>query len=126
MKRLLLLLLPVLCVLGLGGCQCSPLTEHYTDAIDHVADREPCLDALYHPCFDLTRIGQPDWCSCGFNRLWCHWGCCKPHCGEPCPALCCPFCLPEQPVAAAPPAAPAKVTPELPPAPKPPAEAESR
>lgn len=127
MKRLLLMLSPALCLVGLAGCQCTPLTEDYADVIDHVAYNPLYLDALYHPGFDLTRIGQPDWCSCPVNRLWCRYGCCAANCGEPSPNLYCPFCLQERPVTTSTPSQTApstggKMTPQLPPAPKPPDE----
>jgi hypothetical protein len=127
MKRCFLILSSVMCAIGLAGCQCCGGTERYADAVDCINDHAPEWDWLYHPCLDLTRIGQPDWCGCGFNRLWCRRGCCAAHCGEPCPECPCPFCLEEKPIAVtAPPESPppsaAKPTPELPPAPSPPAE----
>lgn len=69
-----------LMLFGLAGCQCCRLTEHYADAIDCVSDHECCLDPLYHPCYDLTRIGRSDWCACWANRLLCRCRCerCKP------------------------------------------------
>ncbi|MFQ5732609.1 MAG: hypothetical protein ACE5KM_11740 [Planctomycetaceae bacterium] len=84
MKRLLPMLVPAL-LAGLAGCQCSGLTERYSDGIDDISDHTPNLEGLYHPCFDLTRIGRPDWMDCGFNRLWCRNGgvqCCGQ---RPCP-----------------------------------------
>lgn len=74
---------------GLSGCQCCCLFERYADEIDRIATDECCLDAFYCPCLDLTRIGRPDWCQCGFNRLLCPCACarCKPlpHIMEPIP-----------------------------------------
>lgn len=72
------------------GCQCSRLTEHYCDAVDCIADHEPDLEHLYNPCYDLTRIGHPDWCCCRHNRLWCRHGCCAE--ADARKALCCGFC----------------------------------
>src|SRR5690606_13703839 len=66
-------LLTVLC-----GCQCSKFYNRYPDLIDDVSDCPPRADKWYDPCFDLSRIGKPDWCSCGFNRLWCRCGCARP------------------------------------------------
>jgi len=60
---------------GTCGCQCAPLTDHYANAVDHIADRELALDALYHPGLDLTRIGRTDWCQCGINRALCRCAC---------------------------------------------------
>lgn len=74
----------------LTGCQCWRCTEHYNDAVDHIAYTEPSCESLYHPCFDLTRIGWPDWCCCGFNRAWCRHGCCAE--AEARQALPCGFC----------------------------------
>lgn len=66
-------LLTVLC-----GCQCSKFYNRYPDLIDDISDCPPRADKWYDPCFDLSRIGKPDWCSCGFNRLWCRCGCARP------------------------------------------------
>jgi hypothetical protein len=67
---------PVLvCLMMAAGCQCAPLTDPYLDAVDYLADRELELDALYHPAFDLTRIGRPEWCCCRMNWRWCRRGC---------------------------------------------------
>ncbi len=65
---------------SVAGCQCCPLTDHYADAVDCIADHEHGLEALYCPCYDLTRIGRPDWCHCGVNRYLCQCRCarCKP------------------------------------------------
>ncbi len=60
---------------GACGCQCAPLTGHYADAVDHIADHELALDGLYHPGLDLTRIGRSDWCRCGINRSLCRCAC---------------------------------------------------
>ncbi len=70
----------VVVVVGLTGCQCCPLTDPYADAIDCIADHEHHFEVLYSPCYDLTRIGRPDWCQCGVNRLLCQCRCdrCKP------------------------------------------------
>jgi hypothetical protein len=58
-----------------GGCQCCHVFEPYADVIDHVSDHEHSLECLYHPAFDLNRIGKPDWCTCPLNRLLCHRAC---------------------------------------------------
>ncbi|WP_437222927.1 hypothetical protein SH661x_003002 [Planctomicrobium sp. SH661] len=62
-------------LVGMAGCQCCALTEHYQDTIDHIADRSPHMDNLYCPGLDLTRIGYPDWCQYRFNR-WLYGDCC--------------------------------------------------
>lgn len=59
----------------LSGCQFCPLGEPVMCTVDAIADHEPNLDCLYHPTFDLTRIGMPDWCACGWNRLTCPHAC---------------------------------------------------
>ena len=69
------LVLALLLVCGLTGCQCCPLTNHYASAVDCIADHEHHLDVFYHPGLDLTRIGRPDWCQCGFNHWLCHCRC---------------------------------------------------
>jgi len=61
--------------LGTAGCQCCSWTEHSQDTIDHIADHQPHLDRFYHPEWDLTRIGYPDWCQSSFNR-WLYGDCC--------------------------------------------------
>lgn len=58
-----------------AGCQCIHLTEVYQDQIDHVADHKCRLDPLYNPTWDVSRIGQPDWCKSPINRLWCGKNC---------------------------------------------------
>jgi len=74
----------VVVIVGLAGCQCCPLTDHYASVIDSIADHEHGLDVLYHPGLDLTRIGRPDWCHCGVNRLWCP---CRCHGSKPLPHI---------------------------------------
>lgn len=77
----------LLAAAGFSGCQCCRLFDHYADAVDCVATHETALDALYHPGLDLTRIGRPDWCQCGFNRALCRCTCERrkpaPDIGEP-------------------------------------------
>ncbi len=65
---------------SMAGCQCCPLTDHYADAVDCIADHEHHFEGLYCPCYDLTRIGRPDWCHCGINHILCQCRCerCKP------------------------------------------------
>jgi len=69
------ILTPSVLALLLSGCQCCNLTERYQDKIDLIADRRPHLDHLYNPAWDLTRIGDPDWCSNPVNR-WIYGDCC--------------------------------------------------
>lgn len=57
------------------GCQCSPLFEPYAGLIDGVSDIDPTLDPLYHPAWDLNRIGKPDWCTSPVNRFLCRRAC---------------------------------------------------
>lgn len=61
---------------GLAGCQCCQLTECYQDKIDCIADHKLNLDRYYHPTWDLTRIGYPDWCAGPINH-WCYGCCCR-------------------------------------------------
>ncbi|MEX0718327.1 MAG: hypothetical protein WD066_17160 [Planctomycetaceae bacterium] len=65
-----------------AGCQCHPCARDcYSGVIDCANDHAPVFDRLYHPAFDLTRIGQPDWCACPLNRAICGPGCgCKECC----------------------------------------------
>jgi hypothetical protein len=44
--------------------------DHYGDLVDCIGEMEPELDCLYSPCYDLSRIGMPDWCACPHNRCW--------------------------------------------------------
>lgn len=74
MTRLSKLLLPVLFLLAVGGCRCVPGFDAYAGFIDRLGENPPRWDALYSPCLDVTRIGRPDWCACGFNRVL---GCCR-------------------------------------------------
>lgn len=60
-----------------AGCQYCHVTESWQDHVDHFVDCEPCLDHLYHPEWDVSRIGQPDWCRCRWNRLLWPKACCK-------------------------------------------------
>lgn len=53
------------------GCQCTRLTDCYSNVIDDVSDHEGCMDDCYCACFDLTRIGYSDWRACKCNRIWC-------------------------------------------------------
>lgn len=63
------------------GCQCCRCLDNYGDAIDCISESSPKFDDCYDPRFDVSRIGQPDWCECGFNRWWC--GCrCEPGCPQ--------------------------------------------
>lgn len=55
----------------LTGCQCTSLTDDYSDMIDDISDLGFCMDCYYHPCWDLSRIGHSDWEACKFNRAWC-------------------------------------------------------
>ncbi len=55
---------------GVSGCQLCGITERYQDVIDHIADRSPHLDRWYHPQWDVSRIGQPDWYQSAWNQHW--------------------------------------------------------
>ncbi|MDG2387753.1 MAG: hypothetical protein P8M30_00395 [Planctomycetaceae bacterium] len=68
----------------LSGCQCTSLTEVYSDKIDDISDYGFCMDCYYNPCWDLSRIGHSDWKACKMNREWCS-DCRDQSCGEECP-----------------------------------------
>jgi len=70
MTASMLLVLAGVCV-GLSGCQCCALTEHYASLIDCISDHEHAMERFYHPELDLNRIGRPDWCRCPLNRALC-------------------------------------------------------
>ncbi|MFY9253906.1 MAG: hypothetical protein WAO83_10670 [Fuerstiella sp.] len=42
----------------LSGCHCLPITERCADRIDHIADKEACMDCHYRPNLDVTRWGM--------------------------------------------------------------------
>jgi len=96
MRRGVLAAVAVVLTVALSGCQCVSLTEKYADHIDDISDHPPRLDWLYHPCFDLTRIGKPDWCQCPLNRLSCHRRCCDSG-GSAGEIVRCPFCAEDHP-----------------------------
>lgn len=77
-----------LMLLGLTGCQCCALTEHYASAVDCISDHEHHFERFYHPGWDLNRIGRSDWCSYPKNRLCCRCVCdrCRP---APCEYIVC-------------------------------------
>lgn len=125
MLELLLRCAAVALVASVAGCQCCGLTERYNDVVDHVADCEPNLCGLYHPCLDLTRIGKPDWRQCRFNCLWCRRACCDvpveysgnhwcPYCAEDFP----PYDGAAANDSATPPPVEPSETPDVPPLPK--------
>lgn len=70
--RLLIGLLLLTCV---SGCHCWGWGDCYSDKIDCIADRPLCLDHLYHPGLDVTRICIPDpgdaCCQCQQCRSRC-------------------------------------------------------
>jgi len=68
-----------------GGCNCCCLMDRYGDHVDDIGQCHPELDCLYHPAYDLSRIGMPDWCACPINRIL---GGCACDCQE----CCCPIC----------------------------------
>ncbi|MEX0700742.1 MAG: hypothetical protein WD069_01460 [Planctomycetales bacterium] len=71
-----LVALPCFALAVFPGCQCHPCArDGASDAVDCVNDHAPVFDHLYHPAFDLTRIGQPDWCAYPLNRALCGPGC---------------------------------------------------
>lgn len=71
LKRMLSLF-ACLAMIGLmTGCQCTPLTDHYSDKIDDISEYGFCMDCYYNPCWDLSRIGHSDWKACKLNRAWC-------------------------------------------------------
>jgi hypothetical protein len=90
-KPLWLGLFALIAVAAHSGCQCCPALDCYAGVIDDISDHECELDPLYCPCFDLTRIGKPDWCECCINRvLWgthcceeCYYGCERGCCDDP-------------------------------------------
>lgn len=53
---------------GACGCQCCCVTEYWNDLVDCTADVEPCVDCLYDPWLDLTRINRVDGLQCGCHR----------------------------------------------------------
>lgn len=55
----------------LAGCRCFPAVEKYHNAIDTVSDFDIYWDRWYHPPWDVSRAGRPDWCSSKFNRWIC-------------------------------------------------------
>lgn len=69
-----------LLLVSLSGCQCCGLFNRYADAIDCISDHEHHFERFYCPCWDLNRIGRPDWCSCRPNRILCRCACerCRP------------------------------------------------
>lgn len=75
-------------LLGLSGCQCCTLFDHYAAWVDCVADDEHHFERIYVPAWDLNRIGRPDWCQCRLNRAFCRCACdrCKP---APCEYVVC-------------------------------------
>jgi|GEM_PF-1662086 len=60
---------------GITGCQCHTWGDRYSDLIDDISDYKAEWDGLYNPCFDISRLGKPDWCHCKWNRLFCPHAC---------------------------------------------------
>lgn len=49
---------------ALTGCRCGPLTDCHLDHVDRFnRESRVCLDHLYCPATDPTRVGRPDWCA---------------------------------------------------------------
>ena len=69
MRRIKVLLLLVGVFWTASGCHCGPVYTPYANLIDDLSDRPMHLDSLYTPELDLSRIGHPDWCCWGLNRL---------------------------------------------------------
>lgn len=66
------ILVGLTCWLGMiAGCRCMPAMEKYHDTIDCVSDIDIYWDRWYHPPWDVSRAGRPDWCSSSFNRKVC-------------------------------------------------------
>ncbi len=59
----------------LGGCRCCPLMTPYANAIDDVSDSHLYFDNWYHPRWDISRAGKPDWCGENGRRPW--YCCCE-------------------------------------------------
>lgn len=66
-KRLAALVLLVASAAS-SGCICCPGFGLYADYIDSWGSRGQYNDILYHPRLDISRMGQPDWCSGPVNR----------------------------------------------------------
>ncbi|MEZ6121799.1 MAG: hypothetical protein R3C49_01335 [Planctomycetaceae bacterium] len=68
MTRRMLILPLVILLAAVSGCHCCPVTEHYCDCVDRIADHEGCL-APNRPLLDVTRWGT-----------WNGPACCRPNC----------------------------------------------
>ncbi len=60
----------------LAGCRCCPLMNPYAGTIDDVSDTHVYFDNWYHPRWDVSRAGKPDWVGTNGRRLR-HYGCCE-------------------------------------------------
>jgi hypothetical protein len=52
----------------MAGCRCSPLLNPYANAVDDLSDKHVYFDNWYHPRFDISRAGKPDWCGTNGRR----------------------------------------------------------
>lgn len=53
-----------------AGCRCCPLMNPYANAVDDVSDSHLHFDNWYHPRWDISRAGKPDWCGENGRRPW--------------------------------------------------------
>ena len=60
----------------LAGCRCCPLMAPYAGTIDDVSDTHVYFDNWYHPRWDVSRAGKPDWVGTNGRRLR-HSCCCE-------------------------------------------------
>jgi|GEM_PF-3842753 len=58
-----------------SGCRCCSLMHSYASAVDDVSDSHLHFDNWYHPRWDISRAGKPDWC--GDNGRQRSWYCCR-------------------------------------------------
>lgn len=75
MTRVTLLVFGVALAWSAVGCNCCYVMDRYGDHIDDIGRLEPELDCLYHPSYDISRVGMPDWCACPLNRFVDHCAC---------------------------------------------------
>jgi len=61
--RLWLAVLGTAGTLSQFGCICCPGFRTYANVIDEISSKQGCLDNVYKPRLDISRMGQPDWCG---------------------------------------------------------------